>query len=334
MTELERPTVVRRTVAFAEAVYRGPHDGRGRGRRPRRRRGRRSAASSPRASSRSSSTRRRARVHELAARRCSSTPSWPSATSARSIGDAPAVVALGPGFVAGRDAHAVVETKRGHTLGRVITDGAALPNTGVPGEIGGVGEERLLRAPAAGVFVGTREIGERVRAGEIVGRVGDVPVRARIDGLLRGLLRSGARGDARACKLGDVDPRGVPRALRLVSDKALAIAGGVLEAACALLGLVVRPRPSQPISRGRHRPRGTVHRDRWRIETARRFVSEVVHHADQGSAAGRRAAASPSRRATASSSSPTRTTSARPRPSPAWPSRSAPTRSSPTSLTT
>ena len=87
------------------------------------------------------------------------------------ITDAPAVVALGPGFVAGRDAHAVVETNRGHTLGRVITDGEALPDTGVPGTIGGFAEERLLRAPCAGVFAGVREIGDHVVAGEVVGHV-------------------------------------------------------------------------------------------------------------------------------------------------------------------
>lgn len=151
------------------------------------------------------------------------------------ITDAPAVIALGPGFVAGRDAHAVIETQRGHTLGRVITDGEALANTGVPGEVGGYAEERVLRAPAAGVFRGAREIGDHVDVGEIIGHVGDTPVRSRLDGVVRGLLRSGSEVDA-DFKLGDVDPRATREHCFLVSDKALAIAGGVLEAACALLG--------------------------------------------------------------------------------------------------
>jgi len=151
------------------------------------------------------------------------------------ITDARAVIALGPGFVAGRDAHAVIETQRGHSLGRVITNGEALANTGVPGEVGGYTEERILRALAPGVFHGTREIGDSVQAGEIVGHVGDDPVRSRVDGVVRGLLRSGSEVDP-GCKLGDVDPRATREHCFLVSDKALAIAGGVLEAACALLG--------------------------------------------------------------------------------------------------
>ena len=151
------------------------------------------------------------------------------------IDDAWAVVALGPGFVAGRDVHAVVETMRGHTLGRVIYEGQALPNTGIPGDVGGLTEERVLRAPGAGVFRGAREIGDRVSRGEVVGHVADLPVTARLDGLLRGLLRSGLEVTA-GCKVGDVDPQVERDHCFTVSDKALAIAGGVLEAACALLG--------------------------------------------------------------------------------------------------
>ena len=161
------------------------------------------------------------------------------------VGDAPAVVALGPGFVAGRDAHAVVETRRGHTLGRVIEDGAAAPDTGVPGEIGGVGEERLVRSPVAGVFEGRRRIGDLVSVGDVVGCVGEAPVPARTTGVLRGLLRSGLQV-REGMKLGDVDPRGLPEHCALVSDKALAVAGGVLEAACALLGLIGPAQGSSP----------------------------------------------------------------------------------------
>jgi len=151
------------------------------------------------------------------------------------IGDAPAVVALGPGFVAGRDAHAVIETKRGHMLGRVITAGEALPNTGIPGEYGGYGAQRVLRASGNGILRSDHEIGDQVRAQEIVAHVGDVPVRSPLDGVLRGLLRPGLHVSS-GLKLGDVDPRGSREHCYLASDKAMAVAGGVLEAACALLG--------------------------------------------------------------------------------------------------
>ncbi|MDR1411893.1 MAG: EF2563 family selenium-dependent molybdenum hydroxylase system protein, partial [Spirochaetaceae bacterium] len=104
---------------------------------------------------------------------------------------APVVIGVGPGFTAGRDCHAVIETKRGHTLGRVFTEGSALPNTGVPGSIGGYTVERLLRSPADGVFEGRAHIGDSVRRGDIVAEVDGLPVRAEIDGILRGLLPSG-----------------------------------------------------------------------------------------------------------------------------------------------
>jgi xanthine dehydrogenase accessory factor len=152
-----------------------------------------------------------------------------------SISDAPAVVALGPGFVAGRDAHAVIETCRGHTLGRVITEGEALPNTGMPGEIGGRSLERVLRSPGEGTLRSELRIGAQVRADDVVAHVDGVPVRAQIDGVVRGLLRPGVRV-TRGMKLGDIDPRASCDHCDLASDKALAIAGGVLEAACALLG--------------------------------------------------------------------------------------------------
>lgn len=151
------------------------------------------------------------------------------------IDDAPAVIGLGPGFTAGVDVHAVIETMRGHTLGRVVFKGSAIANTGVPGEIGGFGEGRVVRAPGAGVFVSDHEIGDRVRRGEVVGYVGDLPVISSLDGILRGLLRSGLEVTP-GFKLGDVDTRAKREYCFTVSDKALAIAGGVLEAACALLG--------------------------------------------------------------------------------------------------
>ena len=145
------------------------------------------------------------------------------------ITDAPIVVGIGPGFTAGTDCHAVVETMRGHTLGRAIYDGSALPNTNIPGLIGGFAGERVLRAPADGVFTGTRKIGDHVKAGETVGAVAGVPMTATIDGVLRGLLADGV-AVKKGLKSGDVDPRGKAEYCRSVSDKALAVGGGVLEA--------------------------------------------------------------------------------------------------------
>jgi xanthine dehydrogenase accessory factor len=142
---------------------------------------------------------------------------------------APLVIALGPGFSAGTDCHAVVETNRGHYLGRVITEGGAEPDTGRPGEIGGKTDERILRAPVAGVVRGTISIGERVVQGQVVAAVDGHVVAAGVEGVLRGLVRPGACVGAGE-KIGDVDPRAAPEHCYLISDKALAIAGGVLEA--------------------------------------------------------------------------------------------------------
>lgn len=145
------------------------------------------------------------------------------------ITDAPVVIGMGPGFTAGVDCHAAVETMRGHTLGRVIYEGSPLPNTNIPGLIGGFAGERVLRAPADGVFVGTHRIGDAVEAGETVGYVAGEPVKAMISGMLRGLLADGVPVH-KGMKSGDVDPRGKREYCDLASDKSLAVAGGVLEA--------------------------------------------------------------------------------------------------------
>ena len=145
------------------------------------------------------------------------------------ITDAPAVIGVGPGFRAGLDCHAVIETQRGHTLGRVITEGSALPNTGVPGEIGGHSVDRLLRAPADGLFSALASIGDRVAKGDTVASVDGTPLAAGIDGVLRGLLPSGIQVK-RGMKAGDIDPRCDVSHCFTVSDKALAIGGGALEA--------------------------------------------------------------------------------------------------------
>ena len=151
------------------------------------------------------------------------------------ITDAPCVIGVGPGFTAGVDCHACVETMRGHTLGRVITDGSPIPNTNIPGLIGGFAGERVLRAPADGVFRQLLDIGASVKQGDISGMVGKVPMCCQIDGTLRGILADGTPV-FRGMKAGDVDPRNVREYCNLVSDKALAIGGGVLEAILRFAG--------------------------------------------------------------------------------------------------
>ena len=145
------------------------------------------------------------------------------------ITDAPVVVAAGPGFTAGVDCHAAVETMRGHTLGRVLYIGSPLPNTGVPGVIGGQSALRILRAPAAGVFCPKMEIGQMVQAGDVAATVDGVPMVCAIDGCLRGLLHEGLEVFP-GMKCGDVDPRANAANCLTASDKALAVGGGVLEA--------------------------------------------------------------------------------------------------------
>ena len=143
--------------------------------------------------------------------------------------EADLVIALGPGFSAGQDAHLVIETNRGHDLGRIISGGAAEPNTGIPGSIGGYAGERVLRAPADGCFSAKRAIGDLVKSGDVVGTVDDQEVTAQIGGILRGLIRDGSRAE-KGLKLGDIDPRAEVRYCYTISDKSRAIAGSVLEA--------------------------------------------------------------------------------------------------------
>ncbi len=145
------------------------------------------------------------------------------------ITDAPCVIGVGPGFTAGTDCHACVETMRGHTLGRMITSGSPLPNTNIPGLIGGFAGERVLRAPADGIFHQRLQIGDMVQAGDVAGSVNGLPMCCTIGGVLRGLLADGTPV-FKGMKAGDVDPRGEKSYCDLVSDKALSIGGGVLEA--------------------------------------------------------------------------------------------------------
>jgi len=145
-----------------------------------------------------------------------------------SITDAPVVIALGPGFTAGVDCHAVVETQRGHHLGRLLTSGSAAPNTGVPGDIGGYTTQRLIRACGDGSFHPAVSIGDQVEKGDLVAYVDGLPVYAQISGIVRGLLPEGCPV-FQEMKAGDIDPRCAREHCFTVSDKARAIGGGVLE---------------------------------------------------------------------------------------------------------
>lgn len=233
LTEIEHPLAVRRTVAFAQAVFDGV-----------------------------------CRVEEVTGRRCTADATQvviaqgevavvvdaAGATLAglqppvvvdaimakRNTGtrcaDAPLVIALGPGFVAGRDCHAVIETDRGHNLGRVLWQGSAAPNTGEPGELPGVGRRgsRVLRAPADGHVFGHFVIGDAVPAGAAIARLrdqqgGEHLIVAAFAGVLRGLIHPHVAVTT-GMKVGDLDPRADAAYCFTVSDKALAIGGGVLEA--------------------------------------------------------------------------------------------------------
>jgi xanthine dehydrogenase accessory factor len=145
---------------------------------------------------------------------------------------APCTVALGPGFEAGIDVCAVVETNRGPNLGRVIWHGSPEADTGVPAPIGDRAADRVLRAPGPGTLENERTIGDVVQQDDIVARVGNVPVRAPFAGMVRGLARAGLTVQT-GMKIGDLDPRMDPSLCGLVSDKSLAVAGGVLEAVLA-----------------------------------------------------------------------------------------------------
>ncbi len=235
-TELPQPTVLRRTVAFAEAVALGEMTVEG--------------ITACRASS-------PGEIQAALARGLVPLAVDPKGTMLRqmqprvlveatlskynsgiTMDDAPLVIALGPGYEAGKDVHAVIETNRGHNLGRVYLQGCAEPNTGVPGTIGGYGIERILRAPCAGTLYGLRQIGDQVQEGETVAVVNaddsSMPITAAISGILRGLVRDGLPVST-GMKVGDVDPRAIREHCFTISDKSRAVGGGVLEAIMYLL---------------------------------------------------------------------------------------------------
>lgn len=230
MTELPQPLMVRRTVSFGEAVNLGQMQVEG--------------VTAVRvadagAAQRVLAERGPRRIPVLVdPQACCRVPLHPAVLvdaimAKRNLGttrqDAPLVIALGPGFCAGEDCHVVIETNRGHMLGRPLYQGSAEADTGVPGSVGGKTVERLLRAPAAGVLQARAEIGDRVALGQVVAVVSGQEVRAGTDGVLRGMVRSGMPVSA-GLKIGDVDPRAEPAHCFLVSDKSLSIGGGVLEA--------------------------------------------------------------------------------------------------------
>lgn len=150
------------------------------------------------------------------------------------IDEADVVIGLGPGFVVGEHAHAVVETNRGHHLGRVLYEGSAEPSTGIPAPIGDQTDARVLRAPASGRFEPVRDIGDRVEQGEVVASVSGQPIVAALSGVIRGLIHEGVHVRA-GIKVGDIDPRGVREYCFTISDKANAVAGGVVEACFYML---------------------------------------------------------------------------------------------------
>lgn len=233
MTDIEHPTAIRRTVAFSEAIRTGETTVEGV-------RARRAETAGealkvlkedmipvlPDAEGRCiAALKPDAVVDAILAKRNLGT----------CITDAPVVIGVGPGFTAGQDCHAVVETMRGHTLGRVYYEGSALPNTGIPGLIGGFSGERVLRAPADGTFQPLRSIGDQVREGDIAATVNGVPMVCTLTGVLRGILPEGTQV-CKGMKAGDIDPRCKVEHCYTASDKALAVGGGVLEALLALRG--------------------------------------------------------------------------------------------------
>jgi xanthine dehydrogenase accessory factor len=150
------------------------------------------------------------------------------------IDDAPLVVALGPGFNAGVDCHAVIETNRGHHLGRVIWQGYAEADTGTPGNIAGMTHTRVLRAPADGYVLPRAAIGDMIAEGQEIACVGDQSIIAPFAGVLRGLIHEQVQVTT-GMKIGDLDPRAEREHCFTISDKSLAVGGGVLEAVFSAL---------------------------------------------------------------------------------------------------
>ena len=233
MTEIERPTAIRRTVCFSQAIVHGETKVED------------VTAKQAADSAQALELLKTGVIPVLADPECRCLSQLhPDALvdailAKKNLGtritDAPVVVGVGPGFTAGEDCHAVVETMRGHYLGRVIHSGSAIPNTGIPGLIGGFAGERVLRAPADGVFHQLLEIGAQVKMGDVAATVNGVPMTCTLDGVLRG-IRADGTPVFKGMKSGDIDPRCAIEHCCCASDKALAVGGGVLEAVLQLTG--------------------------------------------------------------------------------------------------
>ncbi len=227
ITEIEQPLAVRRMVAFAEAVYAGEikvEDATGR-----KAGSLKDALSCVEQGLIPVMVDPRAEIKQALEPLVVVDGRMTKRPADYSLDYAPFIIGLGPGFEAGVNCHAVVETKRGPTLGRVYWQGGAELDTGLPERVGSYQTERVLRSPAEGILIGQVKIGAAVKKGEIVARVNGQPVTAHFDGLVRGLLHDGVPVH-KDVKIGDLDPRLDPKISQLVSDKALAVGGGVLEA--------------------------------------------------------------------------------------------------------
>lgn len=233
ITEIIMPTSVRRNVAFAEAVYEGAHTVEG--------------VEAVRAASCDEAYMAWKRTQipvfvdpEASIREILKPAVVVDAIMAKKNGvarltDAPLVIGVGPGFTAGFNVHAVIESNRGHHLGRVIWDGAAESDTGIPASVDGYTASRVLRVPQSGIFNALRAIGDVIETGEPVAHVNGALIKAEISGQIRGLLRDGIQVQ-QGSKAGDIDPRGERGYCDSISDKSRAIAGGVLEAVLHSLG--------------------------------------------------------------------------------------------------
>ncbi len=227
MLEIEQPTAIRRSAAFAQAVFDGSTNVEGLTARL--------VATAQEAIDVAECSEIALLVDPQAASLGTLQPGYliDAILAKKNLGThknmAPITIGLGPGFAAGDDCDAVIETNRGHRLGRVILSGAAEPNTGIPGEIAGKSDLRVVRAPCDGVFRSRVALGDLVAQGTQLAQVGDTAVIAPMAGMVRGLLHDGLQVTERF-KIGDIDPRGEKADFLSASDKALAIGGGVLEA--------------------------------------------------------------------------------------------------------
>lgn len=232
ITELAQPLVIRRTVSFAEAIYQGKIQIEG------------VSASRVESLSGIQDNWEEGIIPVLVDPDCTILKEMDQASERISVlvdgrmiksppyldlDSASLVIGLGPGFIAGENCHAVIETNRGHFLGRVIWRGSAQPNTGIPEGFGNQYRDRVLRSPVEGLFQSHAEICKHLDAGDLIAEVNGHQILAPFKGVLRGLLHSGLYVK-RGFKIGDLDPRDDPIYCTLVSDKSLAIAGGVLEA--------------------------------------------------------------------------------------------------------